>query len=274
MKRNSLLVLLLLLGQSPAFCSYKYKGLKGKIYLQENQPITIQVRSRTELQFSEGCPDEIRNFFSTLWLTRIGRQSVVHLLRSRSKIFFHISDSMGCMIYKGEARTLLGVTDPDYLNKLKKDKKSPGIIKDYDGGQTWESQRITLFRGSYRYRMGDTSLLFQNKIHVTDFTKGENISPGQKDSAMQELRMKHFRADSIDKASTRALLKRKKQGPEFKNCREYYYFTGIHEIAHTTSKNIAISRRYGDAEKDPYKMEKKAARRLGKVNRSKRIHYE
>lgn len=274
MGRLYLLFILLSFGPCMAFGSYKFQGLKGKIYLEENKVITIQVRSRTELQFSEGCPDEIRNFFSTLWLTRIGRQSVVHLLRSRSKIFFHISDSMGCMIYKGEAWTVLGVTDPDYLNKLKKNKKPPRTIRDYDGGQTWESQRITLFRGSYRYRMGDTSLLFQNKIHVTDFTKGENISPGQKDSAMQELRMKHFRADSIDKASTRAVPKRKKQGPEFKNCREYYYFTGIHEIAHTTSKNIAISRRYGDAEKDPYKMEKKAARRLGKVNRSKKLRYD
>lgn len=261
---------------------YKHKGLKGKIYLADKTNVIIEVKSKKELLFSDGCPDDVKNFIETLWVTKLGRKSVVHLLKSKSRIYINISDSIGCMVYRGKPNLIYGITDPDFINNPKKKnskvkKIEPKPIYEYDGELTWESMRINLFKGSLQYGLGDTTSFFQNKIIITDWSDGARVTGASRDSAILKLRQMHFHNDSIDKG----LIKDPKQIAlrlndlkyYYHSCREFYFLTGVHEIKHTTSKNIKISRQFLDAEKDPYKAERKAKRKLKKVLKSKRLHY-
>ena len=267
---------------SKAINFYKYKGLEGIIYLSDYSKINIKVKSVRKLEFIGKHPEDVKNFFETLWITRHGRKAIIHLLKSKSRIYIEVSDSIGALVFKHKAQFMYAVTDPDtIMGSVRKTnrygKVEPKLIQEYDGKQTWEAMHITLFKGTFNYGEGDSTSLFQDKIIVSDYNTGHRLKGAPRDSAIKQLRQEHFYNDSIKKGlikDPKLIADRKIQLTYyFHSCREFYYLNGIHEIVHTTTKNIALSRKNLDAEPDAYKAEKKAKRKLRKVLKSKLLKY-
>ncbi len=276
LKLNFYFVLLVSTFISFGFTLYQYKDLKGKFFLENNEKVEVQVLSRHSLLISENCPSNIRNFLETMWVTGIGRKSVIHLLKSRSKIYINVTDSIGAFRYFGDVDFMYAMTGAVSVNGRKK------TISEYNDKPTWEAIELLICKGTFHYSHYDTTLFNQNKILIMDYDNGNRLTGASRDSAIQKLKKIHFHNDSIRKN----LLRKKTYSSEleetvnpkgkafiYKTCREFYFLTGLHEITHTTTKNIYLSRKLLDAESPAFKAEKKGKRRLRKVLRSKTLKY-
>jgi len=120
-------------------------------------------------------------------------------------------------------------------------------------------------------------------LFINYFGDGEEITGKSRDSLMAKLRHQKEHRDSIyrkqlneqvvlSEATRRA--DPKGQSYNYSSLREFYYLTGVHEIEHTRSRNIALSRKNKDSESPAWEIELKARKKLKKVLRSKRISYD
>lgn len=260
-----------------ALSFYKYKGFQGILFLDNEEKIEIEVLSLRHLQVSSNCPKNIKNFFETLWVASNGRKAIIHLLKSKSKIHINITDSIGAFIYKGNVDFMYAITGPIAVNGKKK------TIIEYDGKKTWEAMSIFLCKGSFNFSHHDTSLFNSNKIVIIDYFNGNRLSGISRDSAILKLKNIYFHNDSIkrkliaEKSNFSELEKTVNPNNEaclYQTCREFYYLSGIHEINHTTTRNIFLSRKLLDTETPAFKAERKAKRKLKKVLRCKYLDYQ
>jgi hypothetical protein len=260
-----------------SFCGilgYKYSGLKGTIYSTNNIKLEIEIISKKQLKFSPNCTEDLRNFLETMWLSHFGREAIVHLLKSKSKIHLRISDSIGAYTYINQISYMYAITGP-----VKKNGHC-NLITEYDGKQTWEEMSISIFKGSFYFALGNRSFLDQGKVVIVDYENeiGE-IKGKDRDSLINVLRNKTIKKDSLsslynsNNASLQKRVDPKSQSYKYKHIREFFYLTGVHEIVHTTTKNIALSRKNLDTESPAYKLELKARKRLKKVLKSKKLNY-
>lgn len=209
-----------------------------------------------------------------MWVTSYGRDAIAHLLKTNSKIYLEITDSVGAYYDGKNVHFMYAITGS-------KESKGPRtLILEYDKKETWEEMRILICKGSYYLGKGERSFFNQGKVIIIDYNNSsEEIKGHIRDSLLALLGVKLAQRDSVQNKTKNHIDESndrdnpKNQSYIYKSFREFYYLTGVHEIVHTTSKNIAVSRKLEDAETPAFKKELKARRKLGKVLRSKRIQY-
>lgn len=253
MNKRILATIMILLAFAGNVAAGKHMLLKqfrasGIIYDQKGSRIRVSAVSPLQLKISANCNKDIKDLLLTMWQTRFGRSAVIRLLRSKSRITICFSEKVGFM------RTMEGEIYPIYAITGRNDSISRDMIRDYDKELTYAAQTITIFKGSFRHGIGDTSLFMNDQFEVIDQSTGHSLRNIPRDS------ITHYRVDPDDPLV-------------FKTYREFMYLCGVHETEHTTSRNIVVDRQNGDAEEGPMKLEKKARKKLKKVEKSKKLHY-
>ncbi|MFP5470839.1 MAG: hypothetical protein ACLGGV_04525 [Bacteroidia bacterium] len=232
-------------GQIPLY--YKFKKVEGHIFDTNENKISVKFKSRRKLLVGGFKDKKIDTFLRTLTLTKIGRKSLEHLLTTRSKIVLDISNKVGITLIDGKYRLVAGLTGVEENQSNELIQNNNKNTRKYNW--VYEENTISIFCGSLNY-VNDSSMMLTNKnVFLFDWKTNKEI--------------KEFSMDSI---KIEPLM-----FPDmvYRNLRELYYFTGIHEIYHTTSENIELQEAKLNAEYDAILLEGKAFKRRKKINQKK-----
>ncbi len=227
---------------------FKHRNLKGTVYMESGEAIKVRLKSMRKIEVSKNASEDIYNMFQTLWLTKYGRRAIIHLLRSKSKITIRFSENVGYLKFVGDSlcNSIYALTGHSGAEEGKNGK----LILDYDGGYTYTTQTITIYKGSF-YMGIDTNYVVGDNYEVVDQKTGMEIN--------------------VAKNSLVKYIYNPNNPLVIHNYRWFIYLCFIHEIEHTTSKNISTTINGGDAEVIPYKKEDTAKKKLKKVLRSKKM---
>ncbi|MBX7094481.1 MAG: hypothetical protein K1X56_07165 [Flavobacteriales bacterium] len=231
---------------------YSIKKVEGLVYSKDHLPIHVKVVSRRKLNI-QGCNDpELDTLLRTLQLTRTGRKYLEHLITSSSKITIEIEPKVGIIYYSGKYYLMAGLTGPSENQSDSLIQESSNLkVKNRRKNTNWVFQEntITIFSESINYSLDSNYSIKKENVVLFDHKKNEHIA--------------HFNLDTIKIEPV--------QHPEmlYQNKRELYYFCFIHEIFHTTPKNIALQIEKNNPESDAYKIEKKLFKKRKKINKLK-----
>lgn len=231
---------------------YKIKKVEGEIFKKDAASIGVRIQSRRKLTL-KNCQDKnLESFLHTLMITRISRQYLEHLNTTSANITVDLTNKVGILLKDGKYRLIAGITVPS-------ETQSDSLIIDQssnfrgkrrrDPVYVFEENTITIFEKSIVYARSEFSLDSSNTILI---------------DAETNQRIEIFSMDTIqiEPLMNPDLL--------YANCQELYYFTGIHEIFHTTARNIDVQLEDGgDAEYDAYILERRAFKDRARINKKR-----
>ena len=257
MKGKSIITLvsvILFISCQPPFY-YKIKKIEGTIYDKDNNSIFIDFHSRRKLLIYNSSDSEINLFLRTLNLAKHGRIELEHLLTTSAKINIEISEKIGIMFKNGKYRLMGGMTgsennqsDSLIINEIN---LTPWVMLFNKKKYLWvyEENTIEIFKGSVNYINDSSFNLNNSNIKLFDWHTNKEIT-----------------SFSIDTIKIEDLMY-----PDmmYKNLKELFYFTGLHEIYHTRPENIEIQEYKGDSEFDAIELEEKAFKKRKTINKRK-----
>lgn len=237
-------------GQIPFY--YKLNKIQGTIYDKQGEPISVDFHSRRKLIIKNCRDPELDTFLRTLTLVKYGRKSLEHLLTTPAKISIIISQKIGIMYREGKYRLMGGMTGPDKIqfNRLITNKPERSFLGSLFVNdkylRVYEENTIEIFKGLLVYSNDTAIILSKENVKLVNGRFNEEIE-----------------LFSIDTIKIEPLMY-----PDmmYKNTRELYFFTGTHEIYHTTPANIEIQEANGNPEIDALELERQAFRLRKKIN--------
>jgi hypothetical protein len=169
-----------------------------------------------------------------------------------------VSEKIGILYKDGKYRMIGGISGPERYEDHE-------LIVNYSSITLWKrifkkelfvgvysANSIELFKGSVNFVKDSTRNLTKDDVKIFDWHEDKEIE--------------QF---SLDTIHIEPLM-----NPEmmYKNCRELYYFAGLHEIFHITPENIEIQLEEGDSETGAMKLECKAFKKRLALNRKNIIY--
>ncbi len=200
----------------------------------QGNKLDIQVKDN-QIVYGNNVSTDVQNTLNGMWATAEGQGQVNHLLQTNAAIKLEVSDNIGVIYDGGKYYAVYGVTG----SRPGQDDK---MIKDYDGGEVYKENTVTLFKGTLEHGVGNDKALNSGNITV--------LRPDGKDIS------KKHAGKNIEVQPS--------QNPDkiYKTEAQFYNLTGVHEATHTTSANIQLKKTGKDAEAPAYENEAKSRSQL------------